>query len=150
MCSPSPCTGETEARRLWHLLSNHTKMVSLESQQRPGLKKKGDQLLKMTLDVYLLHICTCVHTQKYIYTYVHTHKEKIKFKFMNSYLLFVLMPMLSWLTLLWRKTTLQFHLTSVRMVKIKSKQANNNKCSQDCGKRRTLSHYWGSAHWYSH
>jgi hypothetical protein len=37
------------------------------------------------------------------------------------------------------KTKLRFHLTSVRMVIIKS---NNNKCWWGCGEMQTLIHCW--------
>jgi hypothetical protein len=38
------------------------------------------------------------------------------------------------------KTTLRFHLTPIRMAKIKS--SNDRTCCRGCGERGTLLHYW--------
>jgi hypothetical protein len=38
------------------------------------------------------------------------------------------------------KTTLRFHLTPVRMAKIKN--SSDNRCWQGCGERGTLLHCW--------
>jgi hypothetical protein len=38
------------------------------------------------------------------------------------------------------KTTLRFHLTPIRMAKIKT--TGNNTCWRGCGDRRTLLHWW--------
>jgi hypothetical protein len=38
------------------------------------------------------------------------------------------------------KTTLRFHLTPVRIARIKN--ADDNRCWQGCGERGTLLHYW--------
>jgi predicted metal-binding transcription factor (methanogenesis marker protein 9) len=38
------------------------------------------------------------------------------------------------------KTKLRFHLTPVKMARIKGN--NNNKCWQGCGKTGTLTHFW--------
>jgi hypothetical protein len=38
------------------------------------------------------------------------------------------------------KTTLRFHLTPVRMAKLKN--SGDSRCCQGCGERGTLLHYW--------
>jgi hypothetical protein len=45
------------------------------------------------------------------------------------------------------KTTLRFHLTPVRKVKIKN--SGYSRCWQRCGERRTLLHCWWDC-WYNH
>jgi hypothetical protein len=45
------------------------------------------------------------------------------------------------------KTTLRFHITPVRMAKIKI--SGDSRCWQGCGERGTLLHYWWDC-WYNH
>ena len=45
------------------------------------------------------------------------------------------------------KTTMRYHLTSVRMGKIN--KAGNHKCWRGCGERRTLLHFGGNVNCYS-
>jgi len=46
------------------------------------------------------------------------------------------------------KTTLRFHLTSVKMVKIKN--SGDSRSWQGCGERGTLLHCWWNCNWYNH
>ena len=46
------------------------------------------------------------------------------------------------------KTTLRFHLTPIRMAKIKN--SKNNTCWQGCGAREILLHCWGRTNLYNH
>jgi hypothetical protein len=46
------------------------------------------------------------------------------------------------------KTTLRFHLTRVRMVKINN--SDESRCCQGCGERGTLLLVGGIASWYNH
>ena len=43
------------------------------------------------------------------------------------------------------KTTMRFHLTSVRMAVID--KSTNNKCWQRCGEKGTLAHFWWECRW---
>jgi hypothetical protein len=46
------------------------------------------------------------------------------------------------------KTTMRFHLTTVRMAKIKN--SGDSRCWQGCGERGTLHCWWDYTSWYNH